>query len=108
MGVVMNERMDTPLEGLRRGAHGVIMKRTNMHTPLEDLRIVLGVVVAMQHRLHGLLCVSLAGDDAIKGPRESAVGLAAEGHVGRTGLYTRYGWGETWASARVRRAERRD
>ena len=39
MGVVMNERMDPPLEGLRRGAHGVIMKRTNMHTPLEDLRI---------------------------------------------------------------------
>ena len=34
MGVVMNERMDTPLEGLRRGAHGVIMKRTNRHTLL--------------------------------------------------------------------------
>ena len=62
--------------------------------------------VALQDDL--LLALRFAGNDAIKGPREGAVGLAAEGHVGRTGLYTQYGWGETWASARVRRAERRD
>ena len=50
---------------------------------------VLGIVVAMQHRLHGLLCVSLAGNDTIKGPHESIVGLAAEGYVGHTGLWAR-------------------
>ena len=88
--------------------HRRVMRPHKAVQPFARARVapdVLGVVVAMQHRLHGLLCVRLAGDDAIKGPRESAVGLAAEGHVGRTGLYTQCGWGETWASARVRRAD---
>ena len=36
-GVIMNERMDTPLEGLRRDLMGVVMNE-RMDTPLEGLR----------------------------------------------------------------------